>query len=563
MRNRKRTDTQINCYKFWAEFKEQSGKLLDETVYVVAKLEQAYWNTLVEEQTARWVVFVETPDAKAYLDASQALFEAKTALKKNAEDKAALAARTSAEQKMKETRPAFNVAKKQYWSDFDSWAKQAGKASGLNWEMSPDVLDRYYATFKRLASSGGGTPNVQHRLDNFSLLHRWTGGGAPLSAIQGKKSERFRIVFPHPSVYTSTTREARRARFCSAWFGLEGKSVALNVIAHRAINPSAIVKSVRLVGRKESSTLPWKLAVVITVEEPVVHVEESFDTDLTIAAIDVGWRKLGDKLRIATVFDGEKHEELLLPLRFFDTSLGEVSVERIRNVYTTRDNILERCKTALKERFPKLLEARKLTGEAFRLMRATGLKKLLFSLVDNSGDKQAIALLQAWKRDNDILQSKGILLRDRWNGRRQKVYEAFALKFAHVDALGVEDLELTEMYAVKKHEKGSEGLKRACERRGYAALGTLFQAIKNVRRRHNHETNFVTAAGSSTTCAKCEGNFVIKNGGQFGQCGCGNKDDRDYNAARNLFTQTLKALEQPAPLRKNTKKKAAAASQAQ
>jgi hypothetical protein len=553
MRTRKRTDTQIGCYKFWAEFKERDANgLLPAVVYDLAKLEQSYWNLLVEEQAKRWAVFTETPVCKAFYAACTAQKELAESAKKGViVTKVALDA---AKETLRAAKAPYTASKSEYWKSFDEFAKSAGKEIGLHlskqnqWaEMAADILTRYYATYKRMASTlGGGIPHVQYRLESFSLLHRYTGGGSPLSAICGK-AKLFSIQLPNASVYESNTQDARRARFTSAHFGLEEESIGLNVIAHRSIPADAIVKKVALVGARPSPSLPWRIAIVITVEEKKKITPEDFNSTLTLAGIDVGWRKIGDELRIAMVFDGKNFHELRLPLKFHDKSLGEVSIDRINTVQTMRDQILERCKNRMKTEFPDLMPK----GNAFHLLRNGGLIKLLRRLETESDSQCSPGLAAERKRDNDMLQRKSILLRDRWCNRRQKIYEAFALKLSHCDVLGMEDLKLNEMYACTVNDE--HALKAAAERRSYAAIGTLFQAIRNVRRRSNKDTQEITAAKTSTICSKCQSDFVILNGGQFGKCTNGHEDDRDQNAARNIYASTLKNLESPQPKAKSAK----------
>lgn len=496
MRKRKHADNEIRCYKFHCWLKDHDNHFpLPDVLYKAAKKQQALWNVLVTGQDRRYEGWKDT-------HAPTSLPNPKTGdlIKK------------------------YLKPDRTYWDDFDKWARQAVADSGLNWEMGPEILDRYYSAHRRL-KKGGGMPRLQRGLDHFSLAHRYTGGGANLKNLSGERQRRFRIIWPNATAYTDNRRDSRRQRLTSAWFLIDDERIALAVILHRAIPAEAIVKRVALSGWKQSPTMHWQFALVFTVEE---QPKEKCEAAMECVGLDVGWRKIGERLRVAVAYDGRRHEELYIPLTYMAQGLGEVSLERKRSAQQVKDGLLERAKTELRGKLPAL---RIELPSNFTQMRVGGLIRLMQEWQSSGAQHDALAILQRWKHDNDQLARKALLIENRMRSRREHIYRNFAAHLAKAYRLiRIERLDLGQM-SRRTNIKSDHALKAATEYRRYAACGELLSAIRNAGKGRVSE---IEASYTTSICAQCGKRFEA---GEklIGTCVNGHQRDQDWNAAENIY----------------------------
>ncbi|MCL6480551.1 MAG: transposase [Firmicutes bacterium] len=299
------------------------------------------------------------------------------------------------------------------------------------------------------------------------------------------------------------------------------------------------MKKVVLTGRKQSPVMPWRFWLVLTVEEPkpaARHPEQ-----LCVVGVDVGWWRVPDKskIRIAMTWDGKRHRELLLPLSFWKKELGEVSIAHITSLSSQRDLLLESCKQKLAELLPEHPRAK--NKVAWQRTRSGGLVRFLHEL---DAATPAAELLRIWKRDNDQLLRQQLMLENAFNHRRKWFNRNFAAEFAReYHVVGIENLNLVQMSSREK-TKGEEkrGLRRLAQRRKYAALGELFDAIENPMAKAGGRVVRVPPSSTTHTCSACGKPFDTGIDGRLGVCPDGHEADRDKNASINIFSQTCRAL---------------------
>lgn len=460
--------------------------MLPSAVYNFAKRQQELWNVLAAEQEHRWTEWKNTNAPVIVND-----------------------------------KPKFKKPDKQWWNDWQGWMRQKVVESNLGWEAESDIIDRFSTVLRHL--SKGGSPKIQRRLTSFSIPHRYTGGGVSLNTLESSRAKRFRIKFPPSTAYWKNDRESRRDRVTNAWFQIEDKTVSMSVAVHREIPDDAIVKGVRLCGWKQSPVTGWLCHIVVTVEVPVDVPSMSTGKEI---GIDVGWRKLDDdRLRVAVTYDGLRHKDVVLPLRFVKKhGIGEVSLERKRQCQIIKDNLLEQCKkqlAALGISVP--VQAR--NGYLIRLLR------------DVATPADAFPILERWKQSNDSLQRKILMLDNAMVGRREHLYRECAASLKQYDVIRVENLDLVEMSDLEANKEakraGDYALWNSRERRKYAAVSTLIAAIKNVA---GSRFEKVEAAWTTKVCSKCHAEFKTDGGKLDGECvECHRIVDQDWNAAENIF----------------------------
>jgi hypothetical protein len=475
-------------YKFRAYLNSEFPHTLPKLVYQFVKRQQETWNALAAEQDQRWKQWQRghpptTVDGK----------------------------------------PIFEKPPKEWWAEWEAWMRQRVHDSALGWEAEADIIDRFSSTLRRLGRHGGA-PKLQKSLRSFSIPHRYTGGGVPLERLRGMRTERFHVDFPSVSAYWKSDRDSRRARVGKARLMVGESIVKMVVVLHRQIPSEAIIKGVRLNGWKQSPALDWETYIAITAEIPLVQPTMGS----RVVGIDVGWRKEDGKLRVAVAYDGTRHDELFVFPEFTDKSLGEVSLDRQRSCQQLCDAALERCKEELK---------------AFGIAvppRARN-RFLVRVLGDVNTPAGALPILERWRRNNDSLHRKILLLANAMAGRRDHRYREWAADIADTyDIIRVEALNLPQIYGLeaskKAKEEGDYALWMSRERRKLASVGLLISAIENAARMRGKRFEKVEAAWTTRTCSCCGGNFALEGAERDGRCNCcGRVADQDWNAAENIF----------------------------
>jgi hypothetical protein len=212
MRRRKNPDSAVRSYRYRAWLRtHQDGFRLPDSIYAAATKRREFWNLLVTESEQRYERWSAAhPAVPALNKEGVQRIDKKTGL------------------------PIMKTPKpdQRYWSSFLTWGRERAAASGLNWEDTPDILDRFVAVFKRMSRSGGGAPKPRRSLHRFAFLHCYTAGGLPVANLANDRQRRARILFPPSEAYVGNSREHRRARLVPAWFEIDGETLSLAVLLH-------------------------------------------------------------------------------------------------------------------------------------------------------------------------------------------------------------------------------------------------------------------------------------------------------------------------------------------
>lgn len=503
MRNRRNPDSAVRCYRYRAWLKtHRDGFSLPESIYAAATKRREFWNLLVTESEQRY-------------ERWSATHQPVPALNKEGIQKIS-----------RETRlPIMKTPKpdKGYWDSFLTWGREHAAASGLNWEDAPDILDRFVAVFKRMSTSGGGVPKARRSLHRFAFLHRYTGGGLPVANLANDRQRRARILFPPSEAYLNNSRERRRARLVPAWFKIDGDTLSLTVLLHRELPANGRVKRVSLVGSRQSPIMFWEYALIVTVETAG---DSSFfpGPPNPGIGIDLRWRKLDeDRLLVATVYDGKRHQELFLPLRFSTSDLGEVSLDRIRRAQALQSECLNKCKAELRPLLSVL-------PSGFAQMGRKG----LFLLMQQSGEegyKEAARLIERYLRDYFQYRRIALLVENRLRGHRRHLYQNFAVGLARrYAAWNVENIEIRDL----KERVQEPGFQAAAKYRDYASPSLLLQILKHAAKKYGIRFYEVPPEHTTDRCARCGAAFEAGRRRE-GECAAGHKSYQDWNAAENIF----------------------------
>jgi hypothetical protein len=296
----------------------------------------------------------------------------------------------------------------------------------------------------------------------------------------------------------------------------------LAVLFHRELPVHAKVKRISLVGSRQSPVMPWEYALIFTVETPG---DSSLPSPPNLGiGIDLRWRKLDeDRLHVATVYDGKRHQELFLPLRFSTSDLGEVSLERIERAQALQSECLNRCKAEL----PPLLSV---LPSGFAQMG----RKALFLLMQQSwekGYKEAASLIERYLRDHSQYRRIALLVENRLHGRREHLYRNFAIGLARrYGSWNVENIAIKGL----REEVQEPGFRAAAKYRDYASPGLLLQILKHAAKKYGIRLCEVPPEHTTDRCARCGAAFEAGQQRE-GRCAAGHRSYQDWNAAENIF----------------------------
>lgn len=303
---------------------------------------------------------------------------------------------------------------------------------------------------------------------------------------------------------------------------------------HRPLPDGGILRSAAVLRERIGTKWRWKVAIVV--ETPEVHPVSQSSGRI---AIDIGWRKTPDGLRVAVWCDdrGDRGEVRLEP----EWLAGMAKCEDIRSI---RDQHFNAAKTVLSDWLQKhsvaawLTEATKTLGQWRACARLAALV-LRWRVERFDGDGEAFEACEAWRRRDKHLLEYSANLRDRLLRARRYQYRQFAANVARqYDTCLIEDFDLRQVATKRKHGGTADDIAPgARHQRVLAATSTLRSALANACGRDGVTISVVEAAYTSLVCPVCGSLEQFDKAAAIRHtcsiCGCG--WDQDYAAAVHLL----------------------------
>ena len=572
-----------------------------ESVWALARRMQTLWNKLCErhaEVREQVKQLIETADVQ-HRPALQAAFDSAEQTRRAeidariARDANTLTAKqrtalwgafdkwVNSQQKLLETQvkqaisDAVAESRTALWVEFNDWKRAQLEAADLGWECGPDIIDRFDRACRRAASDrkqgfiDTGWPRPGGL--SVSLPHRYTGGGAPLVKLSSTRVKR--LQFSQPLDYTQTPGKHGRRQLQTLRLGTavtDEDYIIARVMQHRPIPANAIVKSVRWVGRR-TAAFGWDWHICIQVEEP--HGPAREKTKLT-AAIDVGWRKFADYIRIGYLIDSTGHqEELRLPLaiggcksrRFNKRNQHKPgfypmpeNYDQLRALQGQRDTALDTMKARMSELIGADLPSQSLMrrgalcrilselevlseGQAV-LLRHDGtevpVRDELVALPTTTRQQLAKALSDWLAQDQKVLRTESAARAHAVNYRKA-IYGQYAAELTkRYDTLYVELMSFKDIVEGHKDDIREQKVTpdRANRHHQASAAAEFLQTLKTTAKRTGCDVVKRKAATSTSKHWQC-GTTMVTGPQLMLQCpSCGVYIDQDENAARNLLS---------------------------
>ena len=382
---------------------------------------------------------------------------------------------------------------------------------------------------------------------------RWTGEGAVAVQLQGGmtvaeatsgQDTRLRLRLPDPWAWD---RKGRTHRECeqmarqaevSLRVGSEGRApvwATWRCDMHRPLPMGAVIKWAAVHREKVGPHDRWYLTLTL---EADVRREASAPPRRTAVAVDIGWRVIGDELRVAGWMDTDgRMGELRLSAkdREFFAAANRIQAER----GVRFDAMRARLSAWLREHNDILPDWLRVTSANMASWKSEGrLAGLYNRWRDNRfvGDTAAYDQLSNWAaraRHEWAVESR---TREQAILRRREKYRIFAAQMAEgYDFIVIEKFDLRTMAVRQAPDQDSEN-ETARTNRVVAATSILVNAIKVASRSRGTSVAAMPCEDTTRECPMChlvsdrraEAQIVLS-------CTCGHVWDQDVNGAPSIL----------------------------
>ena len=426
--------------------------------------------------------------------------------------------------------------------------KAAQAASELYWCNYDDVVASYQTARRR---PGDLRFHAWARARGKVSVRYQTG--LPVAGAFGDDT-RFQLQPVPETAYTSPVRGERRRLARSVArirIGSDERRapiwLELPVVLHRAIPAGSMVRSVSVTRERIGANWPegrvgsawrWQLNVCVSVPDadPRSGARGS-------VALDVGWRRVPDGLRVAAWRNQQGQAgELVLPQRWID------QMARVDDLRSLRDQHFNLARAALagwlkdQGEVPDWLKLRAATLRQWRSPARLASMFLTWRSERFGGDSGAFPALEAWwQRDRHLYQYEANL-RDQLQTERRERYRVFSAGLmARYDEIRLEQFDLRNVADLSREAK--DLALPARHQRVLASVSILRLAIEHAALREGVTVTKLPAARTTATCHGCGSLERFDQAAELvHRCGaCGLVWDQDDNAAINLLAQTAEA----------------------
>lgn len=457
---------------------------------------------------------------------------------------ALIAERKPLREELKQYREEIKIQIKPQMHELDAEHKARVKAlrqeyagKGLYWGNYNAVVDSYQTARSRAMKEG-----AQLRFHRFDGSGRWTcqiQGGMTVDQAFFGSDNRFQIAPVCPGAWMHPSRSKRR-RLCRTKARIRIGSneerqpewLEIPIIMHRPIPEDALIKSVSISAKKVGNRVKWFLNVTVVTNGELSAVDRTGK----VVALDVGWRRTKDGLRVGYWVDSDDQEgEILLDKSFLETD------ERLTKLQQTRDNNFNLAKGKLSQWLGKAEDLPDWFLESVKHLAQWRACAKLASLVLNwrenriAGDQEIFDFLENWRRQDKHLWTWQANLREKMQGRRLDQYRVLASELVKkYDIIAMEEFDLRQV--TRKKAEGDKDRKIRSVAR-VAAVSSLRDEIVRACSESGKFFQKFDPANTTMQCPFCGGriegspreNITVV-------CGkCKAVYDQDWAGAKNIL----------------------------
>lgn len=271
----------------------------------------------------------------------------------------------------------------------------------------------------------------------------------------------------------------------------------------------------RRVGRR------WRWSVLFTLEYPKHYDLHPERAKTGKVGLDLGWRVLPDRFRIACWAGSDGDEgELCLPKWWLKEYL------RCRRIQKHRDELFDKIRSSV----AKLAKDRKDRAWIKRTRAKARVADWVRELEIAGGVPREV---REWRTRENHLHDYETGLREQLKASRTDLYRKFAAALSNrYETVGLEDMDLREFQLLGDVEDGEDYEEDYITKFNRAAC---LSALRNALEARMRKTEKVNRAGTTEVCQGCGRRNRINGALHYVCVGCGEKIDRDVNAARNIL----------------------------
>lgn len=419
-------------------------------------------------------------------------------------------------------------------------SKKLYQDSGLYWGNYLDVHNSW-----QIARKKPGELRFHSSRDGGKVHVQWPKGMKVADAFD-HISNVLRLGPVPPEAYTIPQRSVRRKLQCSTVSirieSTEDRNpvwLTLPCVLHRPLPENGLIRSADVICRRVGTHWRWKLVIIVETEPD--NAAPDTDNKSGAIAIDIGWRKRPDGLRVCYWSDTFGRQGELLLSNYFLTGMGRVdSIKSKRDLdFNQARSDLAEWKMSNTNTLPEWFKER--TQNLSQWRSAARLASLVIFWRQNrfDGDNDIYQAMEAWRKEDKHHYEYEANLRDRLIRRRREQYRIFASQVAHkYKTVIIEDFDLRNVTVGNKQGGAADDVPDMVNRqRQLSAVSILRLALLNACKREGVAVLEVESKYTTSKCHLC-GQIVDTDKPEklvYICTNCNASYDQDYNACKNLL----------------------------
>jgi transposase len=306
----------------------------------------------------------------------------------------------------------------------------------------------------------------------------------------------------------------------------------LKMVMHRPFPSDCVVKWVKVVRKNIAGNEKWEIMFSLEIPTPLIN----HNNDGKSISLDVGWRRIGDYIRIGYMWDGKKSTEIKLPARMINSfdQVSNLQSIRDRELDATKEFLLKALSTAPKDWHEKYCKYLYLSKSHRKW------SKFALQWRDDrwNGDDFEFEFIERWRKKEKHLWQYQENLRNQVLSSRTDFYRKIGAELSRkYNTLLIENINLTE--SQKKSNIESDNVDIMAMRRQQIMVAP-HELIKCLTDAFAGRGLTVVKIDKENTTKKCNACGDI---GEWENCeemqhtcvACGIIWDRDLNAAKNIY----------------------------
>ncbi len=397
---------------------------------------------------------------------------------------------------------------------------------GLYWGNYLPVEKKYKVARDRMIKEMSENKNNKATQLNF---HKFTGegklavqlqNGGSLEQVFGGKHTYLQIDQPPPEAFWSESKgERRKNRKTTARIRIGSNPdktpvwFEFPVTIHRMPPPGSKIQWAELQRKRIGKNWRWELNLYVETSCSQGCVYDLPDNQL---ALDLGWRKFEDRIRIAAYKDSKGH-------------FGEVSLD---SSFLQTDGKIQKLQSTMDQKFDTM-------------------RNLIISWKEDGllpdWMNEQLKFARKWRSPAKLIKIANIWAENRFDGDREMFEKIiyWKQKHQHLWDWMAEDFDLSECKKAVEPEDGIDKWGRSRNNSSLGSPGIFRDELKNACAKTGAKVVEVDRAYTTITCPACS-RIVVEGAGDGVELHCehcGFSYDRDMGAAENILKKGSRTLE--------------------